>query len=245
MIRFIRRRLRQRADAHAERGTAVVEGALVFGIFMSLILGVVEFGVFFMFWSTGRNAAAEGGHELAIGGSSVTSDYDTLRGMRSQLARMGDAVDYVIIYRAKNINSPVPAECITQAELGKVDTSPTAAFTPYGVFQATGWGSDPAGFAWKGAVRPTIACNVYYPRNFAILKTNKAVFSTNLSAPVGSPQGLDKFWPGAARTDWITGPVDYAAIYIKTSYTTLTGIVATRSVTHRSVVPIEPKKSSR
>jgi hypothetical protein len=239
-----RARAARRAKRSDESGTTVVEGALIFSIFLMLVMAVLEFGFFFMFWSTGRSTVTEGGHELGIGGSSALSDYDALKGIRTPILRLGDKVNYIIVYRAKNISTPVPPECITAAEAGLADTSALAAFTPYGYFSAPGE-SDPQNFNWFGPVRPSVACNVYFPRTYDILKTHKSSFITNLNPLPGDVDGLDKFWPGAARTDWISGPIDYAGIYVNTTYRSMTGIIPSRTVSHRSIVPIEPKKSTR
>jgi Flp pilus assembly protein TadG len=234
---------RERRSTPEESGTTVVEGALVFGIFMTLVLAIVEFGNFFLFWSTGRNAASEGGHDLAIAGSAVGADYEAMRQVKSRLNRLGNNVDYVIVYRAKNVNEKVPLECIAQAEANRTVSDPNPQLLPTGYFRA-GASTDPNTFNWLGNVRPDVACNVYYPRNLSLIPGHKEAFTHNPSTTATTPS-LDKFWPGNYRTDWISGPVDYGAVYIQTRYDSLTGIIPTRKVAHRAVVQIEPKKSTR
>jgi hypothetical protein len=225
-----------------ESGAVAVEGALVFGIFALLIFGIIEFGLFFMFWSTGRSATTEAAHELGVNGTEALADRNALFEVRNQLRRIENNIEYVIVYRAQTILDPVPNKCIEAAELGKIDPDqdPTK---PHGYFKA-GAETDPRSFDWADAeVRPDVACNVYFTRNLQILDDNPEAFITNLNEPDGD--GLDAFWPSSKRTDWITGPVDYGVVYVKTTYKTVSGIVPTRSVTHRAVVQIEPKKANR
>jgi hypothetical protein len=200
-----------------------------------------------MFWSTGRNAATEAGHEVAIAGRSTNADYSALYVSRNQIRRLGGAIDYVIIYKAKNIKATAPSECIAAAEAGKNDTDP---LTPHGAFRATPTSalmSSPLvtsveGFDWNSN-SSDVACNVYYPRNLALMPAQKSAFTYDfLQAQAGYPS-LDRFWPGPRRRDWINGPVDYVGTYIRTTYTSTTGIVPSRKVNHNSIVQIEPRRT--
>jgi hypothetical protein len=238
----LRRIVKRKHDRTSENGAAVTEGALVFLLFFGLILAVIEFGVFFMFWSTGRNAASESAHEAAVVGADSAADFATLRAARTQLNQIGGRLDYFIIYRASSIREEVPAECLAAAEAGKNNLSATA---PHGYFQTKDGQTSVEAFDWRTTDRPKIACNVYYRRNVSLAVPNgEAPFRYNVDDVATTPS-LDRFWPGGFRTDWITGPVDYVGIYIQTRYTTLTGIVPSRVVKHRAIVQIEPKRGSR
>jgi hypothetical protein len=233
---------RRRKANQEESGTTVVEGALVFALFFGLVLAVIEFGLFFLFWSTGRNAASESAHEAAVVGSNSSADYVALKSVRKQLNDIGGRLDYFIIYRAKGIKDTVPQSCLDAAEAGKSTGGPNA---PHGVFSGGGSTSVET-FDWFGSVRPDVACNIYYRRNLDLIPDNENAFVYNPDpAALAATPSLDRNWPGGFRTDWITGPVDYVGIYIQARYYTATGIVPSRIVKHRAIVQIEPKRANR
>jgi TadE-like protein len=230
---------------HDERGAAVVEGALVFGIFVMLIFGLMEFGLFFMFWSTGRNGTSEVAHEVAVAGRSNLADYSGLMSVRSQARTLKGRLRYIVVFRADSIKAPIPPECLAEAESKITDGS--AATTPHGYFFGEASGDTVETFNWDQK-RPKVACNIYYPKNIELLPTGKNSFiyerpcATNCPAIAVLPS-LDKFWPGGLRTDWINGPVDYVGVYTSTQYTSVTGIISSRKVTHLSKIQIEPRRT--
>jgi Flp pilus assembly protein TadG len=235
-------RLRQhlgREGREREDGAALVEGALVFGIFMSIVLALIEFGIFFMHWSTGRNASSEGAHELAIAGRSSTADYSGIRAVKKQLNTLGGKIDYMIVYRAKNIKDSVPAQCLTAAEAGK---SGTDAQAPHGVFVAPDGSPTPETFDWVNK-RATIACNIYYQRNVDLVPASMGAFIYDRNT-VNTNPSLDRYWPGGFRTDWMNGPVDYVGFYMQTTYESVTGIIPTRKVKHNTIIQIEPRRAN-
>lgn len=229
-------RRRSRED---ERGAAMVEGALVFGIFMGIVLSLIEFGVFFMHWSTGRNAASEGAHEIAIAGRSNTADYSAIRAVKKQVNTLGGKIDYVIVYRAKNIKDSVPPACLAAAEAGK---SGTDASEPHGVFVAPDGSPTPEAFDWVNK-RATIACNIYYKRNLDLVPASMGSFIYDRNTVTTNPS-LDRYWPGGFRTDWMNGPVDCVGFYMQTTYQSVTGVVPTRKVRHNTVIQIEPRRAN-
>ena len=229
-------RRRSRED---ERGAAMVEGALVFGIFMAIVLSLIEFGVFFMHWSTGRNAASEGAHEIAIAGRSNTADYSAIRAVKKQVNALGGKIDYVIVYRAKNIKDSVPPACLAAAEAGK---SGTDASEPHGVFVAPDGSPTPEAFDWVNK-RATIACNIYYKRNLDLVPASMGSFIYDRNTVTTNPS-LDRYWPGGFRTDWMNGPVDCVGFYMQTTYQSVTGVVPTRKVRHNTIIQIEPRRAN-
>jgi hypothetical protein len=233
-------------NKRSEIGAAIVEGALVFGIFVMIIFAIIEFGFFFMFWSNGRNGASEAAHELAIAGKSNNSDYSGLYAARSQLKQAGGAMDYFIVYRAKNIKSTVPQQCLDAAESGR--SAPL--LTPVGFFdpgianagKPIESATDGVGFPWDTAV-PNVACNIYYPRTLSLMNEKDAFEYNLLKATTLNDPGLSRFWPSTRRRDSLNGPVDFVGVYIQTSYHSMTGIVPSRKVNHNAVVQIEPRST--
>jgi Flp pilus assembly protein TadG len=226
---------------------ALVEGALVFGIFITIVLAIIEFGFFFMAWSNGRNGASEAAHEIAIAGRADNADYSALYAARNQLRLNGGALQYVIVYRAKNIKSTAPAACIAEAE-AKKGSAPT---TPVGVFdpgpahagKPVESATDGAGFPWNTAT-PNVACNIYYRSTLSLIPDQPGAFEYTVSRAISGDPRLSRFWPSIRRRDSLNGPVDFAGVYLKYSYTSLTGIIPSRTVNHNAVVQIEPRSTS-
>jgi Flp pilus assembly protein TadG len=220
----------------------MVEGALVFGIFMTIVLAIIEFGLFFMFWSSGRNASSEAAHEAALAGRSGGADYSALYSIRNQITQLKSRADYVIVYRAKGIKNTVPAQCIAAAEAGKGNTDPGKAV---GVFIDDVGGTNVETYAWEDKTkRPQVACNVYYSRTLDYIPGAKERFVYNVQQAENGNASLDRFWPGQRRRDWINGPVDFVGIYVQTQYNSATGIVPSRKVKHNSIIQIEPRSTN-
>ncbi len=217
----------------------MVEGALVFGIFMGIVLSLIEFGVFFMHWSTGRNASSEGAHEIAVAGRSSTADYSAIKAVKKQLNTLGGQVDYVIVYRAKNIKDSLPDVCLAAADAGLAGTDATE---PHGVFIAPDGSPTPEDFDWVNK-RATTACNIYYKRNIDLVPAFMGSFIYDRNTVVTNPS-LDRFWPGGFRTDWMNGPVDYVGFYMQTRYDSLTGVIPDRKVRHNTIIQIEPRRAN-
>jgi TadE-like protein len=229
----------KRVMKRSESGAAIVEGALVFGIFVMIIFAIIEFGFFFMFWSTGRNGASEAAHEIAIAGKANFADYAGLEAARTQLKRTGKSIDFIIIYRAKNIKDVVPPSCVAEA----VSKAGGSNLTPVGVFNPSPNAGTPETFPWKTAV-PAVACNIYYPSSLDLIPDGKLAFDySSVKVAAGTP-GLSSFWPATKRRDSLNGPVDFAGLYIRCTYNSLTGIVPTRKVNHNAIVQLEPRSTN-
>lgn len=100
MIRLIRRPTERR------RGAAIVEAALVLPIFFMVVLGIVEFGRFFMISQMVQNSAREGCRKAVTGAysnSTITSD------IKSDLAAGGVKSADVTVTIAVTVDPSNPA----------------------------------------------------------------------------------------------------------------------------------------
>lgn len=242
MMNPIRNRHTSRKLAHgeAENGSAVVEGAMIFGLFFFLIFAIIEFGMFFMAWTTGRNAATESAHEAAVAGADGRSDFYAMDAVRANLNRLGGSLDYLIVYRAKSIKATAPIECINEAE-SKRTVSATAQLDPVGVFIDNNGGSNVELFNWSGSARPKVACNIYYRRHLALIKESFGY--DKLAIEAGNPPSADRYWPANKRIDKLIGPVDLLGIHVSQSYASTTGIIPSRRLNHDAVIQIESRTS--
>lgn len=105
---------RRRPFARDQRGAALVEFALVVGIFVMILYGLVYFGMALATKQRVTNAAAEGAR--AAVGAATASDAQTIAQNRV-IALLGDATDgrYHITPVAAPCNAAVPtgSQCVT------------------------------------------------------------------------------------------------------------------------------------
>lgn len=233
----------RRARSLREDGAAVVEAAMVTPLFLLIIFGIMELGPTFFEWSSGKNAVHDGVRLSSAVASSSTADYETVRSMRNSLKNLGDKLDYIIVYKAKNFRDPVPAQCVAQAEAHQND----AGTDPVGFFSADA-GSTVENYAW-GSIRPAsapamVACNVYYRRMFTLPVSDWVYDRDNALAnpPILS---LDRFWPGSVRVDYQSGPQDYVGIFVQSRHASATGVIRDRDLRNSAVIRIEPSRATK
>jgi hypothetical protein len=204
-----------------------------------IIFMIIETGPLFLLWSSDKHAAQEGARMATVAGQTSTADYNILKAMAAPLAAVGNRLDYVITFRAKDLYDKVPPECITAADAALAANIPATQAVGYfrradsGLTMTTG--SDQtalAGFDWTKA-RPAVACNVY---RFNQLGLGEGYFQYSAT---GTPLSLDRFWPATKRNDTIAVKQDYAGVYVQSRYTSMTGIIESRVVKHTYVGVIE------
>lgn len=231
--------LHRRLPRRDEHGAVVVETALVAPLLFFIIFMIIETGPLFLLWSSDKHAAQEGARMATVAGQTSTADYNILKAMAAPLAAVGNRLDYVIVFRAKDLYDKVPPECITAANAAQAANIPATQAVGYfkradsGLTMTTG--SDQtalAGFDWTKA-RPTVACNVY---RFNQRNLGEGYFQYSAT---GSPLSLDRFWPATKRNDTIAVKQDYAGVYVQSRYTSMTGIIQSRVVQHTYVGVLE------
>jgi TadE-like protein len=236
MIQYLKKRKAQQAES----GAAIVEGALVFGLFIFLLLAMIEFGLYFMSWSSGRNATTEGAHKASISGRASEADYTAVRAMRQELKTIRGQLKYVIIFKAESVSDVVPPQCVAEAEAKQTDLLPVD--KAHGVFLEASGVNDPDKFDWNSkTLRPTVACNIYYPNQIFDLPIGAFIYTRPKLSSDPASTALDRFWPGQYRIDRMTGPVDFLGIYVSTKYTSATGLLGTRPIDHSATIQIESR----
>ncbi len=242
------RRFLRRLDRN-ERGATVVEAALVTLPFITIIFMIMEFGPMFFEWSSGKNAASEGVRLESIVGDGDNADYDTIRSMRNSLKNLGDKLDYVIVYKAKNLRDKVPTVCTALATSRQpdVDTDPVGLFV-----------SDPGltveNYPWGAPSAPPIqtACNVYYPRMFSLPNIPNWKYDRDKAIAPVPVFSLDRFWPGRYRVAYLSGPQDFVGVYVQSSHRSITGLfpqlgtdAKPRIIRNTGIVRIEPSRATK
>ncbi len=223
----------------SERGAVVVETALIAPFLFFLIFLIIETGPLFMLWSSTKHSAQEGARMATVAGQTSTADYSILKAMATPLVPVGNRLDYVIVFRAKDLYDKVPPECVAAADAAIAAN--LSADEPIGYFKRADSGltmttgsdqSAMAGFDWTKA-RPTVACNVY---RLGTLTQPENRFQYNST---GSPLSLDRFWPASYRNDTIAARQDYAGVYVQSRYTSMTSLIKGRKIAHTYVGVIE------
>jgi hypothetical protein len=103
--------------------------------------------------------------------------------------------------------------------------------------------SDPSGAVPAGCIKAvsdpseagTSLCNSYSGA------TVRSVTAGSMAGFTGAPGGKDAFWPPAGRHDSLDDPPDYLGVWLRTTYSGLTGFsFANVTVTASSVFRIQP-----
>jgi TadE-like protein len=229
-------RTRHRRDR--ESGAVVVETALIAPMLFFLIFVIIETGPLFLLWSSDKHAAQEGARMATVAGQTSTADYNILKAAEGPLRAVGNRLDYVIVFRAKDLYDKVPPECIAAGNSAIANNTPANTAVGYfkrvdGRFMTTD--SDQtalAGMDWTRE-RPAIACNVYRFNQLGLPESRFQYDSTVV------PLSLDRFWPATKRNDTIAVKQDYAGVYVQSRYTSMTGVITSRVVAHTYVGVIE------
>jgi hypothetical protein len=244
-----RKRARARCRSHSrsperERGSVVVEVALITPLLFFIIFMIIETGPLFLQWSSNKHASQEGARMATVAGTWSTADYQILNAMEEPLKSVGSRLDYIIVFRAKNFASRVPPECKgeadTQLAAGADGSSAVGFFrrTPTAGQMKTGDDESAlSGWDWN-IQRPDVACNVYF-RNSPTQPETRFQYLAGVSTATLS---LDRFWPANKRNDSIAARQDYAGVYVKSRYTSMTNIIKAREISTTYVGILEALK---
>ena len=243
-----RQRFLRRLDRR-QRGATVVEAALVTLPFITIIFMVMEFGTMFLEWSSGKNAASEGVRLESIVGDGDNADYDTVRAMRNSLKNLGTKLDYVIVYKAKNLKDKVPTACtdLATARKNDLDTDPVGLFV-------SDAGMTVENYPWGSPVAPPVqtACNIYFSRMFDLPNIPNWKYDRDKAIATPPEFSLDRFWPGRYRVAYLSGPQDFVGVYVQSSHRSVTGLfphlgtdAKPRIIRNSGIVRIEPSRATK
>ena len=107
----------QRSGARTRRladdgGAVMVEAALITPLFIFLLFGTLEFGGLFRDYLTINDASASGARGAAIAGNDANADYQILQGIKASTnALTKTGIKKIIVYKATDSSTPVPANC--------------------------------------------------------------------------------------------------------------------------------------
>lgn len=231
---------RVRARARSSRGVAVVEAAFVTPIFLMLILGVFEGGLFMKDYLGMANATRAGARTASAAGKSAQADLYTVLNISREIAALNRSdIQYVVIYNATGFGvGPVDeddglvAGCLSGTPItGKCNVYRPSDFTK-AVAQV------------KEESRHAAA--VTAGQTSDVLDQSKVWFGCLTEGPHAGASP-DRFWCPTVREDRRSGNggrgPDFVGIYIKVRHEWVTHMFGSgRDMDDQSVIRIEPRQ---
>lgn len=223
----MRSMIRRRGD----RGSVVVEAAIVLPLLFSLVFGVLEVGGALKTYSGASNTIRAGGRAGSVAGNDAMADQYMLERMAQESAGINAGeIEMIIIWHAAGPGESVPAACVSAA--GSATTPNTTSVGQTG----------------------TKACNVYIrpaaPGGaFAMATGDAAQPATFYFGCTGAsdPNKVDCNWSPRDRKVQISprgSPVlkpDYLGVYIRAKHSYITGVLGkTLTVTESGITLLEP-----
>jgi Flp pilus assembly protein TadG len=205
-------------------GTALVEAAFFTPLFMFLIFGMAEMGLFFRTYITIGAALADGSRTGSILGNSLDVDYQIIQSVKRDLETLPRSdIKVLVVFKAGSATTtnaaatPVPTAC----------SQPSSA-TPVSLISVAN------------------NCSAYTPTtDWAATDTR---FYTCQTTPVPYQNRSGGWCPTirlAAATATGTapkGPPDYIGIYLRVNHTYLTGLFGRTKVAEQTMVTrLEPQ----
>jgi hypothetical protein len=99
-----------------DRGSVLVEAAIVLPLLFSLLFGVLEIGGALKSYSSASNAVRAGGRMASVAGNDAMADQAILSRVAQEAAGLGKGeIEYIIIWKATGPGTKPPAACIAAA----------------------------------------------------------------------------------------------------------------------------------
>lgn len=214
-----------------QRGFTLVEAAFVFPVFMLLLLGVVEFGLFMNDYLAVSSAVRAGSRAASASGNDGKADlYTILKVAQESTALNRGDIKYVVIYKPTKFGEKPSDTCAA----GSSVTGLCNVYT-YGDMQAA---------------RAQVAEETRHAQAIAdgnagdVLNLNKIWFGCLTTGP-HSGASPDRFWCPTTRDVSLYGVqqgTDYVGVYMKATHRWVTRMFGTtKDIFDRSVIRLEPR----
>ena len=106
------------ANRQRERGSAIIEAAIVTPVFFLLLFGVLEVGLLFRSNLTTTHASRDGARAASVYGRESETDFLVLQTIRHAADAMGvDAIEFVVIYKLDTPTSPMDSDCLVASKV--------------------------------------------------------------------------------------------------------------------------------
>lgn len=114
--------LRRRND----RGTVLVEAALIMPVLILLAMGTIEFGMAWRDRLSVQNATRAGARAGAGLSTNAQTDYNILQAVKAGLGTKYTSATKIIVYKATASDGAVPSACLTASQSGVCNVYVTA-----------------------------------------------------------------------------------------------------------------------
>jgi hypothetical protein len=208
-----------RLRCSGDGGSIVVESAMILPFVVMLLAGIVDFGVGFRDRITIQGALRNSVRQLAFLADDRSVDKSTLASLNAGLGNLHNVViQFAVVYKfdpATNPSGQVPAACLTTSKAN-------------------------SGSGVNGV------CNVYTGPGTGgafnqILFNGSWVMAGNVTPGNACTTGWDQYWCTTTRNRDITDPPDWAAIWIRVTYTPFTKMFRTSiTMEDEAIIRLEP-----
>jgi Flp pilus assembly pilin Flp len=194
-----------------ERGTAIVEFALIAPILFLILFGIIEFGFVFKDSLTLTNMTRSGVRTGAAVGNATSpdADFQILQAIAGASGALSSNINYVIVFKASSSSGTVPSACITAAQGGTQGVSGE--------------------------------CNIYSPTEISTIKSQTwAQQSGTGNWGCGTTTWDGDYCPGSRIVSQSAGP-DYLGVSISAHHSNVTGFFHSLTMTDTSIMRLEPQ----
>jgi hypothetical protein len=226
---------RYRARARGERGTTLVEAAIVTPVFLLFILAIAEIGLYMKNYLGVANTVRAGARTASAAGSFPSADLYLVNSMALESQAIPrDIIEYIVVYDAGGFGEGpvdegtdgVPAGCLAgQPRAGQCN-----------VYSVLDFERAAAQIAEETRHR-----EAQERGEASTLNQNLLWFGCRTTGPHAN-QSPDRFWCPTTRDDTYRN-ADYVGVYMKIKHGWLTGIFGQEAdIEDLSVIRIEPKR---
>jgi Flp pilus assembly protein TadG len=101
-----------------DRGTVLVEAAIIMPVLILLAMGTIEFGMAWRDRLSVQNASRAGARAGASLATDAQTDYNILQSVKSGLGTKHTSATKIIVYKATASDGAVPAACLSASQSG-------------------------------------------------------------------------------------------------------------------------------
>ncbi len=111
--------MKRRGRGRGDRGTTLIEAAIVTPVFLALIFGVFEYGFVFRNYLTVANATRDAARTATTFGSNDYTDFEILQRIADNgVAMPSEDIERIVIWHATGPDDTVPSSCLSSAQSG-------------------------------------------------------------------------------------------------------------------------------
>lgn len=96
----------------AEDGATMVEAIFVLPLLIVMMLALIEFSLFFREQSSVADASRSGARAIVATSAFGLADHEGLVAMKSSLGTLAGSPEWIVVFKADDFNSEVPANCL-------------------------------------------------------------------------------------------------------------------------------------